>query len=106
MERGELAGRRFCARKKKPAHSGGRGGSFDAGRYSFALKKKGASNNLDEAKEMRELSRSTMLVCFPIRATRLSSDRPIQQVPRAGLLTSYARGRQKVKRLVRVSLEQ
>jgi hypothetical protein len=69
MERGELAGRRFCARKKKPAHSGGCGGSFDAGSYGFALKKKGASNNLDEAKEMRELSRSTMLVCFPISAT-------------------------------------
>jgi hypothetical protein len=55
---------------------------------------------------MRDLSRSTMLVCFPIRAPRLSSERPIQQIPRASLLTSYAPGRQKVKRLVRVSLEQ
>jgi hypothetical protein len=106
MERGELAGRRFRAREKKPAHSGGCGRSFGAERYGFALKKKGASNNLDEAKEMRDLSRSTMLVCFPIRAPRLSSERPIQQIPRASLLTSYAPGRQKVKRLVRVSLEQ
>jgi len=55
---------------------------------------------------MRELARSTVLVCFPISTTRLSSASWIQQIPRAGLLTSYAPGRLKVKRLVRVSLGQ
>jgi hypothetical protein len=55
---------------------------------------------------MRGLSRSTVLVCFPIRVTSRSSNHRIPPVLRTRLLTGGAIGRQRVKRLVRVSLEQ
>jgi len=55
---------------------------------------------------MRGFLPSTVLVCFPIRVTRLNSDRGIPQVARERLLTGGAIGRQNVERLVRVSLEQ
>jgi len=56
--------------------------------------------------EIRQDPRSTVLFCFRIRVKKRSSDRRNPQVPCVRLLTGRAAGRQRVKRLVRVSLEQ